>query len=177
MFLGSVVPNMGRRNIGVMNDNKPKSQQERELASKVLDFNLNVMRQGRTKPKSVEELQERFENYLIQCADAGLPPTVEGLALISGWCRSTFYDIANGKMCTQYTDTINNAKDYVCNYDASMAILGKINAPIYIFRSKNFYDMKDTQDIQVTPNVSKQVPENVEEIIDKLPERINSASE
>ena len=58
-----------------------------------------------------------------------------------------------------------------------MAILGKINAPIYIFRSKNFYDMKDTQDIQVTPNISQQVPENVEEIIDKLPDRTDSDSE
>lgn len=34
--------------------------------------------------------------------------------------------------------------------------------------------MKDTQDIQVTPNINAQVPDNAEEIIDKLPERTAS---
>lgn len=168
---------MGRRNIGAMQDNKPKTQQDRELASKVLAFNLDVMRKGRTKVKSVEELQERFDNYLFQCVDAGLPPTVEGLALISGWCRQDFYKVSNGEFSAQYSDTIKKARDYVCNYDASMATLGKVSAPVYIFRAKNFYDMKDTQDIQLTPNITQKVPENVEEIIDKLPERTESASE
>ena len=46
----------------------------------------------------------------------------------------------------------------------------------HIFREKNYSGMKDTQDIQVTPNQNSQIPENAEEIIDKLPEK-NSASD
>lgn len=53
---------------------------------------------------------------------------------------------------------------------------GKIPAPVYIFRSKNYYGMKDVQEVKVEANQNSQIPENAEEIIDKLPER-NSASD
>ena len=53
---------------------------------------------------------------------------------------------------------------------------GKIPAPVYIFRSKNYYGMKDVQEVKVEANQNSQIPENAEEIIDKLPER-SSASD
>ena len=52
-----------------------------------------------------------------------------------------------------------------------MVANGKIPAPVYIFRSKNFYGMKDVQEVKVEANQNSQIPENAEEIIDKLPER------
>ena len=164
------IPNMGRRNIGAMQDNKPKSNKERELASKVLKFNLDVMNAGRIKPKTPEELQDRFVNYFLQCIEQGMPPTVEGLALVSGWCRSTFYDIEQGKVNVVFSNTIKRAKDYVCNYDASMANLNKINAAIYCFRAKNFYDMKDVQEIKAVPVQDPTIPTNETEIMEALPE-------
>lgn len=163
-------PKMGRRNIGKMQDNKPKTDKERELAKKVLRFNLDIMSIGRDKPQSVQELQDRFTTYFEKCVDQGMPPTIEGLALCSGWCRSAFYDIAEGKYNTQFMDTIKKAKDYVCNYDASMASFGKVNAPIYIFRAKNFYDMKDVQEIKAGPIQDPTKPKNEQEILDALPE-------
>ena len=57
-----------------------------------------------------------------------------------------------------------------------MVANGKIPAPVYIFRSKNYYGMKDVQEVKVEANANSQIPENAEEIIDKLPER-NSASD
>ena len=57
-----------------------------------------------------------------------------------------------------------------------MVANGKIPAPVYIFRSKNFYGMKDVQEVKVEANQNSQIPENAEEIIDKLPER-SSASD
>ena len=57
-----------------------------------------------------------------------------------------------------------------------MVANGKIPAPVYIFRSKNYYGMKDVQEVKVEANQNSQIPENAEEIIDKLPER-NSASD
>lgn len=161
---------MGRRNIGKMQDNKPKTDKERELAKKVLKFNLDVMSIGRDKPQSVQELQDRFTDYFQKCVDEGMPPTVEGLALCSGWCRSTFYDIAAGKVNTQFSDTIKKAKDYVCNYDAAMASIGKVNAPVYIFRAKNFYDMKDVQEVKAGPIQDPTKPKNEQEILEALPE-------
>lgn len=169
-------PKMGRRNIGSLQDNKPKSDAERELAKKVLKFNLDIMSIGRDKPKSVEELQDRFTSYFEQCIDKGMPPTIEGLALCSGWCRSTFYDIGEGKQSPQFADTIKKAKDYVCNYDASMASIGKVNAPIYIFRAKNFYDMKDVQEVKAGPIQDPTRPKNEQEILEALPEVPNETN-
>ena len=167
---------MGRRNIGALQDNKPKTDKERELAKKVLKFNLDVMLIGNEKPKSVQELQDRFTAYFQKCVDEGMPPTVEGLALVSGWCRSTFYDIAEGKVNVQFSDTIKKAKDYVCNYDALMATLGKVNAPVYIFRSKNFYDMKDVQEIKAGPTADVTKPQNEQDILNAMPELPESSS-
>ena len=74
------------------------------------------------------------------------------------------------------TDIIKKAKDYSATYDAEMVANGKIPAPVYIFRSKNYYGMKDVQEVKVEANQNSQIPENAEEIIDKLPER-SSASD
>jgi hypothetical protein len=47
---------------------------------------------------------------------------------------------------------VRRAKDFIAAYDARMVSDGKLNPVTYIFRAKNYYDMKDTQDVVVTPN-------------------------
>jgi hypothetical protein len=161
---------MKQGGIGALHDNKPKTDKDRELAKKVLKFNLKVMQLGHDKPKSPEELENRFVDYLTMCADEGMPPTVEGLALCSGWARQSFYEIEQGKYNLQFTDIVKKAKDYVCNYDSSMANLNKLNAPIYIFRAKNFYDMKDVQEIKAGPVTDPTKPNNENDILNAMPE-------
>lgn len=151
-------------------DNRPKTDKDRELAKKVLKFNLDVMQIGNEKPKTPEELQDRFVDYLTLCSNNGMPPTVEGLALCSGWCRTVFYEICEGRQSVQFTNVAKRAKDYVCNYDAAMASIGKVNAPVYIFRAKNFYNMKDVQEIQAVPVQDATKPQNETEILNALPE-------
>lgn len=96
---------------------------------------------------------------------------LNGLAFVSGYHRSTFYDIYNGTMRPDIADIVKKAKDYIAVFDAELVMNGKIPAPVYIFRSKNYYGMKDVQEVKVEANPNSQIPENVEEIIDKLPER------
>lgn len=158
------------KNKKLLNNNIPKDQAERELASKVLTFNLELMQLGSTKPQSPEQLGSRFTTYFSRCAEVGLPPTIEGLALVSGWCRAEFFEIAKGNFHSELSDCIKKAKDYVCNYDAGMASIGKVNAPVYIFRAKNFYDMKDVQQVEVAPNVQADVPKNADQLLETLPE-------
>jgi hypothetical protein len=47
---------------------------------------------------------------------------------------------------------IKNAKQIIAGIDAKLAAEGKIPQVVYIFRAKNFYGMKDQQDVIVTPN-------------------------
>ena len=57
-----------------------------------------------------------------------------------------------------------------------MATLGKVNAPIYIFRSKNFYDMKDVQEIKAGPIGDVTKPQNEQDILNAMPELPDSSS-
>jgi len=164
------VPGMGQGNIGALQDNRPKTPEQLETSKTVLSFLLQIKKMGREKPKTPEELEDRFIEYFEKCSTEGLPPTIEGLALVSGWCRSTFYDIAEGKVSVEFSDTIKNAKDYVCSYDSVMAANGKVNAPVYIFRAKNFYDMRDEQKIQIEAQPGADKPQNAEDIVNALPE-------
>lgn len=160
-------PNTANHNIGALQDNVVK---DKKLTQKVLLVNNEAFRMGREKPKSVQELQDRFDDYFGLCYENGLPPTVEGLALVSGYVRGSFWDIEQGKFKQEFTDTVKRAKDYIQNYDAYMANMNKLNAAIYCFRAKNFYDMKDVQEIKAVPVQDPTIPTNETEIMEALPE-------
>ena len=161
---------MGRRNIGALN-HAEITEDNMSLAQQIMKFNLLLMRTFDGKADTPEELADRFTTYFEMCLENGRIPTVEGLALVSGFSRSHFYDISQGNFRKDISDIIKKAKDYIATYDAEMVANGKIPAPVYIFRSKNYYGMKDVQEVKVEANANSQIPENVEEIIDKLPER------
>ena len=162
---------MGRRNIGAMQNNVVK---DKELSAKVLALNLVARNMGKIKATSAKELEDRFDEYLQLCADNALPPTVEGLVLISGYPRSSFWEIEQGQHHTELTDTIKNAKDYIQSYDATMATLNKVNAAVYCFRSKNFYGMRDVQEIQAVAVPDATKPNNAQDILEALPEAPSS---
>lgn len=148
---------------------------DKQIVKDIATFNLMLFNKYNGKPETPEELADRFSEYFQLCIQCNQIPTVEGLALVSGYARSSFFDIYQGTFKPAFTDTVKKAKDYIAMFDSQMAAKGKIPAPVYIFRSKNFYGMKDTQDVNITPNVNPAMPENAEEIIGKLPDR-SSAS-
>ena len=121
-------------------------------------------------PQCPEELEQRFDAFFEKCSTEGLPPTFEALSLVSGWCYTTFYDISEGKMCTEFTNIIKKAKDVCQIYDSQMAANGKVLAPVYIFRAKNFYGMRDEQKIQIEAQPGADKPQNAEDIVNALPE-------
>lgn len=144
---------------------------DKALVKEIAKFNLMLFNKYNTKPQSPEELADRFTDYFTLCMEYDQIPTVEGLAMVSNYERKSFYEISQGVFRDEFTPIVKKAKDYVAFFDANLAAKGKIPAPVYIFRSKNFYGMKDTQDVQITPNVNQNIPDNADEIIKKLPER------
>lgn len=160
----------GKQNIANLQDNKPKTPEQLEFSKHVLDFLLQLRLQKPDKPKTSEELEDRFNDYFDKCSQAGLPPTIEGLALVSGWGRTTFYEIAEGRQSKEFMNTVKSAKDYVCLYDSVMATNGKVQPATYIFRAKNFYDMTDEQKIKIEAQPGADKPDNVDDIVNALPE-------
>lgn len=162
---------MGRRNIGALVDNSPKNKDDMEFAKIVNTINLKLWDLSLNgKPKSVEELQERIKAFFDIYATYGINPTVEGLGIAIDYPRSSLFDIENGRFKPEFADIIKRTKEMIANYDATLAQNGRQNSAVYIFRSKNFYGMKDVQQVEVAPTSESDKPNDSNDLLNTLPE-------
>ena len=100
-----------------------------------------------------EEIEERLAYFFQYCAEKGERPTVEKMCLALGYERQTVWLWrTEASRRPSLKPIIKRAYEVLAAYDAGMAVEGKMNPVPYIFRAKNYYDMKDTADIVVTPN-------------------------
>lgn len=106
-----------------------------------------------TPCKDDDEVAERINQFFDDCAMRGVIPKWESLALSLGVTRATAWNWATGKGCSAVrTRMMQRAKDILSAIDAELVATGKIPQVVYIFRAKNFYDMRDQQDVVVTAN-------------------------
>lgn len=140
----------------------------REAASSALYW----LKRGRdNKPSNDDEIQERIDEFLVSCYETGQRVTVEKLALSLGITRKTLYEWENGNGCSaRCSNIIKSAKEYLAAFDADLATSGKMNPVPYIFRAKNYYGMKDQQDVILTPNSPLQTDNNPIDIANKYNE-------
>lgn len=157
-----------RHGIGAIQDN---TVTDTAFVQKVLALNIDIRKMGQQgKPKTQLAMQDRIDDYFQLCQSYGLNPTVEGLALAVDYDRRSLFDIQNGKANLPFSDIVKKAKDFIANYDAILASANKINSAVYCFRSKNFYGMKDVQQVEVAPTAAGDVPNNGGDILATLPE-------
>lgn len=105
------------------------------------------------RPKTDDEVEQRTIEYFRRCAETGERPTVESYCLALGYARSTVFDWESGRKQSQRrADIIKSAKETIAAYDSGMVTAGKMSPIPYIFRAKNYYGMKDQQDLVLTPN-------------------------
>ena len=111
------------------------------------------MQRGREDPpKELDAIQNRCDEYIMTCYETGQRMTVEKLALALGITRETLWK----------WEQLNDAKGNS----------GKMNPVPYIFRAKNYYGMKDQQDITIEPKqaISDVTPEEIVTKYNELPE-------
>ena len=129
-----------------------------------------------TKPKAVtdEEIAERLTEYFERTLGQLKFPTVEGMCLALGYPRETIWRWETGaEGSTPFRcNIIKKAKHLIATYDANLVTEGKIHPTTYIFRSKNYYGMKDEQEIVLTPNNPLGDARSPEEIKKRLNERL-----
>ena len=131
----------------------PENDEDRALVAQLLSEALTEYRQPRVK--SDEELAQRIDDYFYRCAQNGQVPTVEEMSLSTGYSISTVMDweIGRNKGFSPETSLIiKKAKGYLQTFDAKLVIAGKMNFLAYCFRAKNYYGMKDQQEVMLTPN-------------------------
>lgn len=122
-----------------------------------------------------EECADRVELYFTSCKDRGVRPVWEELALALGcYDRTQLWRWQQGIGCSvARSNIIKMANTIMASYDARLAVTGKMPQIPYIFRSKNYYDMKDEQEVVLTPNNPLGNVDNPNEIAQKyeqLPE-------
>lgn len=99
--------------------------------------------------KSDEELAERLNDYFTQCCTEGQIPTVEDMCLALGGYMRIINDWMRED--SPRSSMLKKAKALIAASDAKLVSEGRIPQVTYIFRAKNFYGMKDQQDVVVTP--------------------------
>ena len=155
----TVVKNRKYRNSPVIGkdagENFESDDEKRAFAQRVINDLMEYIRVP--KVKDDEEFIDRTEAYFTRCANRGIRPTWEEFALAMGVTRMTLWDWENGKWGNISPDLVKKAKEFLASYDARSVSDGKLNPIAYIFRSKNYYGMKDQQEHILTPNTSETV--------------------
>lgn len=100
---------------------------------------------------NTQEAMERTAEYFVFCVEHGMRPTVEEYALALGTTRSMFERWRNGTAKNVDYRVIERAKEVIAAFDAKAVIANKMNPVAYIFRSKNYYGLRDQTDVVVTP--------------------------
>lgn len=102
--------------------------------------------------KDDEECRQRLEWFFDTCGRTGQLPTVEKMIMCLGAVKSTVWQWEQGQGCSsRRTDLIKKAKEFIASFESEMVTEGKINPVVYIFRAKNYFGMKDQQDVVLKP--------------------------
>lgn len=120
---------------------------------------LELLEHFKAKPVTTpEELEQRTYEYFYNCAERGIKPTWEEYAVSIGIDRTNLWRWETGASRPEMSATVKRAKDILAAFDAKAVIDGKLFPTTYIFRAKNYYGMKDQQDVVVTPNTLESRP-------------------
>ena len=99
--------------------------------------------------KTDEECLERLTDFFLRYAEAGGLPTVEKMCLCLGIDYWSLRDWQNGTKGETRAQIVKRAKSILASIDGDLVLKGMINPVAYIFRAKNYYGMKDQQDVVV----------------------------
>lgn len=137
-----------------------QDDEKRAFVAKAVENNLVFFNKGvREKVRSDEELCERLNWFFSECARTQQIPNIEKLANALGYHRNTLHTWETGQnpgFSPVTKEIISQAKQILASIDAELATEGKTQPVVYMFRAKNFYGMRDQQDVVVTPNMGQQ---------------------
>lgn len=123
---------------------------KQEEIGKIIGESFQFFKMERVKTD--QECAERLEWYFQLCRERGQIPTVEDMSLALGVARQTVWDWEQGELGRTRSDLIKKAKQILAGIDAKLVVQRKIPETTYIFRAKNFFGMKDQQEVVLTPN-------------------------
>lgn len=152
--------------------------EKRAFMAKAITNNLEMFNVGMKPVKTDDELCERLNFFFTHCAETQQLPTVEKMANCLGYYRGTLNDWENGSrggFSPRTASIIKKAKQILAAIDAELAQQSKIQPVVYMFRAKNFYDMRDQQEmvVQASPGLAENTPGEIERKYAELPKDLS----
>ena len=144
--------------------------EERRLANR--EALLSVMQYMKTPMvKDEDEAVDRLTVYFNTCASNGTKPVWEETALALGTTRQSLWEWENGvKRGPLSAYFVKKIKEMLASYDAKLVAEGKLNPVTYIFRSKNYYGMRDESEMVITPRTEERKAKELMALAEELPE-------
>ena len=128
---------------------------KRVFIGKTLQNILTISKAFDEPVRTDAALIARLNWFFEKCAESQQLPTVEKMCLAIGWPRETVFEIIQGiqrGFSPDTADILKKAKNLIASLDAELAQEGKIQPVVYLFRAKNYYGMRDQQEMVLTPN-------------------------
>ena len=142
-----------------------ENAEDKALISKLLTEALDAYNQP--KVKSDQELAERWNEYFHKCAETGQVPTVEEMAMYTGYSQATVWDWETGRnhgFSNQTSEIVKKAKEFLKMFDAKLVMSGKVNPIVYFFRAKNYYGLVDQKEFVVSAQNGQEQEKSVEDV-------------
>lgn len=116
-----------------------------------------------------EELDEWLQEFFNLCISKEVVPTISALSTFLMCSRDVIYSHANNPS-SPFFESCRNAIEYCHACLESGASESKLNSVAYIFQAKNYFNMKDVQEVKVAPNQGQ--ISNSEETLNALKDQI-----
>lgn len=126
---------------------------KRECIGKALNNILAIYDAAVDPPHNDDELCDRLNWFFRTCTETHQIPTVEKMCLALSWTIDHVRDVERGNakgFSAATARIIKKAKNLIASLDAELALDYKIQPAVYMFRAKNYYGMKDTQDVEIS---------------------------
>ena len=122
-------------------------------------------------------MEERTDYFFQSIIASGELPTVEKYALAIGYHVEQLRAWRNGTVVVSQRrlDLITKAFDFMHAMESELVLTGKINPTAYIFRSKNLFNMKDTQDVVISDSSGLGSKKDLDSIIEDYENNIIDA--
>lgn len=144
---------------------------------------LELMRMEPIDLHSLDEVNQRLDDYFMLMGERDVKPTVAGMAMALGVSRQSLWAISRGvptggdgyktALPAEVADSIKKAYHMMELMWEEYMVHGKINPVTGIFLAKNNFGYQDKQEMILTPNTSDTVqsPQELERrYLDALPD-------
>ena len=144
-------------------DDKRMGSAEKYLSQQqVKDYNSQLLTAIRNNKclqlGPMDMVEKQIDEYFALCDETNQLPSIKALALYLGVTKRTLDKYMNDPL-SPYYNMLNIARDMCHVVIENGAMNNKVNPATYMFTAANYYDMKNTQSVELNHNNSEAVKE------------------